>query len=425
MNTTIGTLTLFLGFCVVLIVSQRNRQIATALLAGFAIRAALTLIDALVVHLPGANDGIYWDSDAAYMARNGVAGTLQYIDTGHFFYKWLMSVLYAVFARSPLMITGINVFVGTLIIKSTWQLSLLLGKDEKRAKVAAWVMALCPSAIYFSAVLLREVAVTYPLLLSIVYLIRWYDERKTVLLVGAFLTLIISMVFHSGAFAVLLFGGLWFVGNWFRAILTGRFEHFGRNTAALFIGVGVVVAVMASGFGLDKFNGLQAGNIETLTIRQEDFAHGRAVYLEDLHANSPVDVVWQAPIRIAYFLFAPFPWMISSGSDAFGLLDSILFVILFVYALRHRREAAQSPAILLVFGVFAAMALVFAIGVSNYGTALRHRNKMLPLLLAAAVSIPVARRKRTLAGPPGSLLNGPRVPRAWTHAPVVTRQSSR
>ena len=394
MDATLGSLTLFIGLCVTLFVGQRHRTIVAALLVGFALRATLTLVDSFLYPLPGATDGFYWDYDAVYMARNGLAGTLQYIDTGHFFYKWLMSVSYAIFDRSPLMIKGINVLVGTLMIKSTWQLSLLLGKDTRRAQLVAWVMALCPSLIYFSAALLREVAVTYPLILSIVYLMRWYDERKTGLLVTAFAALIVSMVFHSGGFAVLLFGGLWLVGNWLRSIITGRYRHFGRNSIAALVGVGAVVAVMASGFGLDKFNGLEADNLSTLTDRQENFAHGRTAYLEDLHASSPGDVLWQAPIRVVYFLFAPFPWMLSDGSDLFGFLDSLLFAFLIGRTIRHRREVAQVPAIALVLGVFSAMALVFAIAVSNYGTALRHRNKMLPLLLAAAMSIPVERRRK-------------------------------
>ena len=248
-------------------------------------------------------------------------------------------------------------------------------------------------------------------------------------LLAAFLALIVSMSFHSGGFAVLLFGGMWLIGNWFRSILTGQFRSLGRNTAALALGVAVVGVVLASGYGLQKFNGLESGDIDALTDRQEGFAHGRAAYLEDLHAGSPVDLLWQTPIRMVYFLFAPFPWMISTGSDAFGLIDSAIFALLTIHALRHRRALAGNPRIVLVLGVFGAMAMVFAIGVSNYGTALRHRNKMLPLLIASVISIPVERRRRRAEG-----LGVPSLParagslpraRAWSARPVLARPSGR
>ncbi|MET0794243.1 MAG: hypothetical protein ABW061_22160 [Polyangiaceae bacterium] len=394
METILGLFTLLLGFFVIIAVGQRNREIASILMLAFALRTGLTLVDSFVFTLPGAGDGIGWHVGATYMSKDGVVGTFQYLGgTGHVFYRYLMSFLYALFVPSALMIKGLNVLFGTLLVKSTWELSLLLGGDSKRARTVAWVMTLCPSLMFFSSVLLREVAVTYPLVLSIVFLIRWYQERRSILIVQAVAALIISMTFHSGGVAVLLFGGVWLVGNWFRSIITGQFRNLGRNTLALAIGGVVVFAVLSSGFALDKFNGIDSNNIDTLTGKQTNFAHGRAAYLEDLHAGSPVDLLWQAPIRIVYFLFAPFPWMIKDGADAFGLLDSMLFVVLTVYAVRNRRSLLLAPRIVLVLGVFAALALVFALGVSNYGTALRHRNKMLPLLVAAVISIPVERRK--------------------------------
>jgi len=395
MDTTVGLLTLLIGLGIVLVVGRKNPPIAQILLLAFVLRAGLTLVDSFLFTLPGAGDGVGWHIGATYMAKDGVVETFQYLNgTGHVFYRFLMSVLYALFVPSTLMIKGVNVLFGTLLVKSTWELSLLLGGDAKLARIVALVTTFCPSLLFFSAVLLREVAVTYPLLLSVVFLIRWYEEHRNLLLVQAVAALVVSMTFHSGTVAVLLFGGIWLVGNWLRSIFTGEFRNLGRNTLALALGGAVVFAVLTSGFGLDKFNGIDSSNIDTLTGRQEDFAHGRAAYLEDLHASSPTDLLWQAPIRIVYFLFAPFPWMIRDGSDAFGLLDSTLFVVLSVYAIRNRGALVQAPRIVLVLGVFSALALVFALGVSNYGTALRHRNKMLPLLIAASVSIPVERRKR-------------------------------
>jgi hypothetical protein len=123
------------------------------------------------------------------------------------------------------------------------------------------------------------------------------------------------------------------------------------------------------------------------------------VYLSDLRADSPGALVLQAPIRVAYFLFAPFPWMLEEVSDVFGVIDSGLFFILIARVVRRRKALTENPSTMLVLGVFGAMALVFALGVSNYGTALRHRNKMLPLLIAASLSLhlPIPRRERQLA----------------------------
>ena len=128
--------------------------------------------------------------------------------------------------------------------------------------------------------------------------------------------------------------------------------------------------------------------------RQDGISLGRAVYLSDLRANSPAELVWQSPIRLTYFLFAPFPWMVAEVSDIFGLVDSALFFYLVARVVRRRKGLPDRPATVLALGVFAAMAVVVALGVSNYGTALRHRNKMLPLLLAASLSLALPARRR-------------------------------
>lgn len=394
MDSLVGLVTLLLASVLIGAIATRNRELSGVLLTAFALRAAAALVDVFIYRLPGDSDGPNWDRGAAYFARNGLVGTFEYIGTGHELYKWLMSVLYALFGRSALMIQSINVLLGTLIVLNSWRLTKELGGDQRACRVAAWTITLFPSMIFFSATLVREVAVTYPLTLSALALTRWFNARRPLQLVGAFTSLLISMAFHSGGAAVLLFAGLWLSGSWLRELVTLRFRNLGRNTIALLLGLGVVMAVLTSGFGLQKFSGLETGDIAVLGERQEGFAHGRAAYLEDLRADSPSELLWQAPLRLSYFLFAPFPWMLSEISDVFGVIDSTLFFYLVMRAFRRRRALADRPAVMLVLGVFGAMAMVFALGVSNYGTALRHRNKMLPLLLGASLALPMVARRR-------------------------------
>ncbi len=392
MDIGLGFIGLTVGFFIILWAATRNAEIAWPLVIAFLVRAFLAVIDTMVYNLPGAGDGVGWDRVAAYYARGGLESTFEHIGFGHPLYVWLMSVVYALVGRSTLLIQSINVLLGTLLVLAIWRLACELSSDTKTRRRVAWLMALCPSLIFFSSVLLREVAVSYPLALSVLYLVRWYRERRVSLAIVAVANLLLSMAFHSGGLAVLLFAGLWLIGSWLRALLSGQLETLGRSTLALVIGLAVVGIVLASGFGQQKFDGLQSGDLSVLSERQEGFAHGRAAYLEDLHATSTADLIWQTPIRVTYFLFAPFPWMLETGADAFGVLDSLLFVGLIGWAIRNRKAVSDVPVRALTLGVFGAMAVVFAIGVSNYGTALRHRNKMLPLLIAAAASIP-GRRK--------------------------------
>ncbi len=397
MSTTLGLMSLLLAAAVVLVVSVRYRRFAGPLLVGFAIRALMAVVDATIFVLPGHPDSMQFDYRGFYQSRAGVAGTLEYIRTGAELYTWVVSVFYALFERSSLMMQGINVLFGTLIILNVGLLATFLGRDSKLARQAAWLTAFFPSLIYFSAVLLREVAVAYPLSIGVLFLAYWYRERRWWQMVVAVASLMLSMAFHSGAVAVMLAMGVWFLGSWVRSLFSQGFRNLGRNSLALIAGAAALAFVFSSGFGMTKFKRVQEGDVENLAESQTAFAKGRTAYLEDLHPESSAEVVLQTPLRLTYFLFAPFPWMLRSGADVLGVIDSIFIFYLVFRLWRQRGLITTRRESVLVLAVFASMAVTFAIGVSNYGTALRHRNKMLPLLIGAALSVPWRRAQRSTA----------------------------
>ena len=151
MDAIAGPITLLLALAIAGFVATRNRPIAAPLMVAFCLRALAAIVDVYLYQLPGNSDGPNWDRGATYYARNGVAGTLEYVGTGHELYKWMMSVLYALFGRSALMVQSINVLLGTLVIVNTWRLAKQLGADERSCRTAAWTVALFPSMIFFSA----------------------------------------------------------------------------------------------------------------------------------------------------------------------------------------------------------------------------------------------------------------------------------
>lgn len=395
MTHAYGFVFLLFGFGIILVIAARNRAIAGPLVIGFGCRAAIAIVDAYLFRFPGQDDGEAFDYVGYYWAKDGVVGTFQHIVTGAHLYTWLCSFFYALFGRSRLMMQALNVLFGTLIVLNVARLNEVIGNDRRLAQRAAWLTAIFPSLVFFSAAMLREVAVAYPLSLGVLYLVCWHRDRKHRHMVAAVLSLLASMAFHSGVFAILLIGGLWLVGGWLRSVSVGRLRNFGKNSLALLAGIAAILFVLGSGFGMEKFQHVESGDVQELSQAQINFAHGRTAYLEDLHADGPADVVWQAPIRITYFLFSPFPWMLSTGSDVVGLVDSCFFLALFWRLWTHRRAVLGQPQALMVLGCFSAMALTFAIGVSNYGTAHRHRNKMLPLLVGVAMGFP---RRRTAMG---------------------------
>lgn len=125
---------------------------------------------------------------------------------------------------------------------------------------------------------------------------------------------------------------------------------------------------------------------EYLGERTAVTARDRAAYLPGLTPQSIVDLFIQTPLRVIYFLYTPFPWMVSNMSDVAGLLDALLYSVFTIYGIKGVRSLAKrdkviAAAIVMVAFIFL---VIFAWGTSNYGTALRHRQKLVWLLISIA-----------------------------------------
>ena len=134
-----------------------------------------------------------------------------------------------------------------------------------------------------------------------------------------------------------------------------------------------------------------------LRERTQIAARDRAAYLTGFAPTSPLSMLLQTPLRILYFLYTPFVWMVSAAVDVVGFFDALLYIFLSIYAFKglasHRRkDKLLFWGIVLILVVFL---LVFAWGTSNYGTAIRHRQKIVWLLsVPAAIGIAKSRTWR-------------------------------
>lgn len=115
-------------------------------------------------------------------------------------------------------------------------------------------------------------------------------------------------------------------------------------------------------------------------------ARGGAAYLVGFTPNSILDIIIQTPVRMVYFLFAPFPWMISSSGQILGLIDALLYLVLVFYSIRGLKylKKYNNQAFWAVTLMLLIMIATFAWVTSNFGTAIRHRQKIVWLIIAVS-----------------------------------------
>ena len=96
------------------------------------------------------------------------------------------------------------------------------------------------------------------------------------------------------------------------------------------------------------------------------------------------DLLWVAPLKFAYLLFAPFPWDVRALRHLIGLADGLMYMMLSLICVRFWKPIWQNPQARVILIVIVPLLVAFGIGTSNFGTGLRHRAKALAVLALLA-----------------------------------------
>ena len=239
---------------------------------------------------------------------------------------------------------------------------------------------------------MREVAIVLPFVLSMYWLVKWRVYKMYRYGVWSIFWILLSQMFHTGMIVgtmlVVSIVIYYTVADHWRRIARVRVALRDLNAVAGSVLVFALLILAASimlgtGYGLDKIQRLATdGLLEALSGWQIQVARGRASYLKELQPSGLLDLVLQAPLRMLYFVTAPFAWTISKARDVWGFVDgSFLFVLLYLIV-RDLTNSRLRGSEFRIIGVIAIIMMMgFALVTSNYGTALRHRTKFVPVLI--------------------------------------------
>ena len=109
-----------------------------------------------------------YEHEAWLLGQNGFFHVLKNFEgPSARFISWIISIPYSLFGRSMLMAQSIGLFLGTCSIFLGWKLAYNLW-DKNTAKKVAWTIALFPSLILYSVIVMREVYVCFFLLIALI-----------------------------------------------------------------------------------------------------------------------------------------------------------------------------------------------------------------------------------------------------------------
>ncbi|WP_018860479.1 glycosyltransferase family 39 protein [Thioalkalivibrio sp. ALJ3] len=364
------------------------------LLAALVARIVAALVQRFHFPLPqGGADAISFENRAWFWAQSGCGNLGDYFSMGSsYLHSWLIANLYACSDRAPLAFQAVNIALGMLTVYLIARIAEQLW-DRQAAVRAAWIGALFPILIVNAAVPLREVWFTAFFLLGVLWLVRWVQSQRTGFLVAAVGVLLGAAVVHGAA--VFAIAGIaivlvsWSIKEFLRASDLGH-----MRPGLLFGGILLGTAGVLGFLVMDEMRFSSIGQLgevmeqtETLDQRAERSARGGAAYPSFLIPSNDLEALILTPIRTGYLLFGPPLWEVRSPVHLIGMLEGLFYLALVLLLAVYRRHWWKRQDFRLLVVVFIVLAIIFAWGTSNFGTAARHRAKFLGILIALAAGL--------------------------------------
>lgn len=388
MSHILGLIFIVLVSLITFIVALRYPAFSKILFVALIIRISFLLLGEYVITLPDSTaDAKTFELVAWALGQEGFFSVLSnYSGPSSRFISWLIAIPFSLFGRSMLMAKSISlffgmgsVFLGCLVANKLWSHRITI-------KVG-WTIALFPSLVLYSAIVMREAYIVFFILLALYGVIDWIKTDN-------FKSIFIALIGFTGA---TFFHGAMMIGAicFFGIIGLSSFKRFGILIKNFRINLKILsfILIFTIGSGLyilNKINVPYLGdfqnttNIDHLLRRTQNATTGDASWPEWTKINSPIEMIYKAPIRSLYVVFAPFPWDVKKTKHLIGMFDAFLYFYLTFLILLNIKAIWKDPALRIILLMLLSYIFVFGIGVGNFGTGIRHRSKFVIMFILLA-----------------------------------------
>ncbi len=350
--------------------SKRLKYCKVQLMLGYLFRLSLLFFDLYgqsIYHLP--NSGA--DSDTFYFNAKWLSLGLPARRTDNFI------ILY----KNIFKIIGTNRLFGQFIIVLFSLVSLCatawimneIALPTKHKQRTMMLISILPNYALLGSIFLRESIVSMYVTLSLLFFIRYMNNKGVINLIPSTVFLLLGTLYHSGTIGL----GVGYIIVVLLYDKKTKMNHlsFARIIASALLLVGLLYLYLNYGDLLFK----KFGGINDVSDIANMSTYGRTSYVKYVgNSSSFGNVLLYSIPRIVFFLFSPFPWQWETIADIVGFFVSSLYYLLILYQVFSYLKQNKGSKRTLVFNVLIitmCMVFVFAWGVSNSGTACRHRDK--------------------------------------------------
>ena len=301
------------------------------------------------------------------------------IDLGRGTYSyWILNPIYKVLrVRAAMIFSVLNIFFTLLTNLNIYEIFKKLKLNFSLIRILMGILILSPISLIMKTGIQREAIIILLISYSLKNFIDYFFRKDSMKIMKSFISIGIAALFH---------GGVIFLVSGYIILLIAKKSSSKLNQYCLFIAM-VVLFIIFKDILLEKVGG---GDVEAILSanNREVLKNAGSGYLKNVSTTSLGQIIIYLPLFIFYFLYSPTLDMIRGVLDiATFTLNSSIFIYFTIYGaiiykkikrkLNYReKEIIKSLVISLISTI-----IVFSIGTRNAGTAMRHRDKIVPFLV--------------------------------------------
>ena len=295
-------------------------------------------------------------------------------------YFRIVGLIYRLFGVQRINAQYFNVMLSMFTIFFVKKILAQIKLDKKIFNMGLLLIAFLPNYVIMSAILLRESVIIFLITMSLYHFIKWWKNQHTTNIVLAMLFSLAAGFFHSGSMSPAIAYALIYI---FYSHKDQKYKFSLKSVivAVLLLGGFLLIDLFFSEGLFRQFNRFESvDDIMNVTVR------GDSGYLRWMEATGTFGMIVFSPIRMFYFIASPLPWYWRGFNDIFGFIVSSVFYVYAYYLLfwnlksgiKLNRKLIVALMIISLFTTF-----MFAWGVNNAGTAMRHRDKFISIFIVS------------------------------------------
>lgn len=369
-----------------LVLLKNYYKFAALIFLSFTIRVGLMLIDLYAGDLftvPHSGD----DTENFYATGLAVANDMTMLGESIYggTYSHLLGILFNIYGDDRLFAQYLNILIAVTAIIIVIQIFKMLEVPLKIQIILVAVMAFFPHSLIFSGILLRESIISLIVVCSLYFFIRWYRFKGNHNILLSITFVVIGGMFHTGVIGILI--GYIFAFIFYRND-SGKLKLTMKSAIpfAMIAAGGLYLLMFPEIFStlplFNKFEQELSNNKNIYDVFNTE--RGESAYLTNLEINNFLEMIIFAPLKILYFIGSPMPWTLRNLSDLISFfLDSVFYLFAAFVFIKNFKILKKNPLLLIVLLSLVSGWLIFGLGISNAGTALRHRFKLFYLIIIA------------------------------------------